>query len=299
MVHVASSLKDVILSAGALDTPKLLLLNGIGPAAELKPLGIDVVHDLPGVGKDLRDHILAFVCAEVDTSLTERGAFESNADGIRDAQLLWNQSQTGPFAHHNSTLFGGFLRDPHLEEYEEFQSLPKDVQQFLSKPTVPAWEFAGCAALFPPGHQLSPDSDYMSMVTFLMNPQSVGEVTLSSANPQDAPVLDFNYFEHPFDKKLMAEAVRTTVKFFEESDIKKHFKKFIFAPASGSDEDMEVCAGFDLTCALLTGSIDVPEEFHQHGLAREWHSKDGKSHRPDGLRRYQLPGLRSRRSSSR
>ncbi|KAF2817124.1 alcohol oxidase [Mytilinidion resinicola] len=277
----ASSFKDVIVSAGALDTPKLLLLNGIGPAAELKAHGIEVVHDLSGVGKNLRDHILAFICAEVDTDLTERYAFESNADSVRDAQQLWNESRSGPMAHHNGTLAGGFFKDPHLEEYPEFQALPKDIQQYLSKPTVPASEITGCAALFPPGSQLSPNSGYLSIVTFLMNPQSEGEVTLRSANPQDTPVIDFKYMEHPYDRKVMTEAVRNTVDFFQDSDLKKHIKRFVFAPESRSHEDVQ---------KFLKDAVGTV--WHAHGTAKMGRPDDPMACVDTAFRVFGVEGLR-------
>ncbi|KAF2502442.1 choline dehydrogenase [Lophium mytilinum] len=277
----ATSLKDVIVSAGAFDTPKLLLLNGIGPAAELKAHGIEVVKDLPGIGKNLSDHIMAFVCAEVDADLTERYAFESNSDGVRDAQQLWNESQTGPMAHHNGTLSGGFFKDPHLEEYPEFYALPEDVKQYMSKPTVPAWEVIAGALLFPPGSQLSPNSDYLSTVTFLMNPQSKGEITLRSANPQDTPIIDFKYMEHPYDRKVMTEAVRSTVDLFQKSDLKKYFKRFLFAPENGSDESVQ---------KFLKDAVGTV--WHAHGTAKMGRPDDSTACVDTAFRIFGVDGLR-------
>ena len=56
--------REVVLSAGAINSPRLLLLSGIGPADELRGLGIEVVHDLPGVGKNLQDHLDVYLTAE-------------------------------------------------------------------------------------------------------------------------------------------------------------------------------------------------------------------------------------------
>jgi choline dehydrogenase-like flavoprotein len=78
--------KEVILSAGAFDSPKIMLLSGIGPSEELASHGITTLHDLPGVGKNLQDHTVAFLSQEVDPVLSEIHEFESDADGILRAR---------------------------------------------------------------------------------------------------------------------------------------------------------------------------------------------------------------------
>lgn len=65
----ARATREVVLSAGAVDSPRLLLLSGVGPADELRPLGVDVVHDLPGVGRNLHDHPLCGVVYEADQEI--------------------------------------------------------------------------------------------------------------------------------------------------------------------------------------------------------------------------------------
>lgn len=277
----AMSKKDVILSAGAFDSPKLLLLNGIGPADELGAHGINVVHDLPGVGKNLQDHMLVFLTIEVDPSLTEKDAFESDAAKIAQAQEQWLKDRTGPFTLHNATLFGGFPKLPRLAESAEFKALDKGLQAHLSKPTVPSYEIAGSAPIFPLGFQLAAGSASLTLVAFLMNPLSQGEVTLRSADHHDAPVIDPKYMEHPYDRKSMLEAIREVVTYIRESELKKYFKRFIYGPASTSDEDIQ--------------------EFMKEALDTVWHAngtvKMGKPEDPNAcvspdFRVYGMEGLR-------
>ncbi|KAF2108061.1 choline dehydrogenase [Lophiotrema nucula] len=239
----ASSKKETIVTGGAIDTPKLLLLNGIGPAKELEALGIPVVKDLPGVGKKLHDHILVFLCCEVDASHNDKYAFESNQNMVLEADALWKKGRTGISALHNSTLWGAFLKVPGLEDFDEYKALPQDVQEYLSRDTVPAMEFCGNAILFPPGTPLPEDSGYLSMVAFLMNPQSDGSITLKSSNPEDKPVIDLAYLEHPYDRRVMRESIRMTwQKIFDNPDVKKHVKSTLFGPKSLSDEDIDAFA---------------------------------------------------------
>src|SRR5436305_14703274 len=85
---------EVVLSGGAVNSPKVLLLSGIGPADELKALGIDVVHDLPGVGKNFQDHMDVYIAAECSQPVSYNGEdrwFRAVPHGIQ--YLLY---KTGP-----------------------------------------------------------------------------------------------------------------------------------------------------------------------------------------------------------
>lgn len=77
---------EVIVCGGSIDTPKLLLLNGIGPQSELEAVGIDVKIDLPGVGKHLKDHVLTFMTVEVSGSINSKYAFDNNPALVAEAQ---------------------------------------------------------------------------------------------------------------------------------------------------------------------------------------------------------------------
>jgi choline dehydrogenase-like flavoprotein len=215
-------------------------LNGIGPAKELEALDIEVTKDLPGVGKHLLDHVLTFLSVETDARQNDRYAFESNEMMIAEAKALWHKDRSGNFALHNSVLWGGFLKLPGQEHYPEFKSLDKDWQEFLSKKTVPSYELAGSALLWPPGTVLPEDSSYITAIAFIMNPLSEGSVTLRSANAEDKPIINLAYLTHPHDRRVMREAVRETCsKIFENPDVKQHIKRQICGPASLSDADID------------------------------------------------------------
>lgn len=232
--------KEVIICGGAIDTPRLLLLNGIGPAKELEALGIKVVKDLPGVGKQLHDHVMTFLSVECDGIQNDRYSFETNEKLVAEAKGLWDTDKTGTFGLHYGTMFGGFLKLPGLEEYAEYKALDKRWQDFLSRDTVPAYEFIGGALLHPPGTVLPEGSSYMSGVAFLMNPMSEGSITLASANPGDKPILNLGFLEHPYDRRVLREGIRQTwTKLFENAEIKKSVKRRIYGPESLSDVDID------------------------------------------------------------
>ena len=156
-----------------------------------------------------------------------------------EASALWKKDQTGDLSLHNSTLYGGFLKFPDLEQWPEYQALDSGWKEFLSRETVPHYEFCGNTVLVPPGTKLPEGSSYLSLCAFLMNPMSEGSVTLRSADPADKPVIDMAFMEDPLDRRMMTESIRQTwTKVFENPEIKKHVKSTIFGPKSMSDEDI-------------------------------------------------------------
>lgn len=90
--------KEVILSAGALDTPKILLLSGIGPAGELEQLKIKVVKDIPGVGRHLLDHSFTPLTILQKPGTNDRANFYSNPAAMEAARIKFSEDADGPLA---------------------------------------------------------------------------------------------------------------------------------------------------------------------------------------------------------
>lgn len=278
----ASASKEVILCGGALDTPRLLLLNGIGPKSELEALDIEVKVDAPGVGKHLHDHLLAFMGFEVDGSQNDRYEFESNSKLVAEAQDLWDKDQSGAFALHQGTLWGGFLKLPDLERMPEFQQLPPDHREFLSRASIPTYEFIGNCLLWPPGTQLDEGNSYITPIAFLMHPQSEGSVTLRSKDPKEKPIIKLNYLTHPYDRAVFREAIRQTwQKTIENPKIKPLVKKTLCAPASMSDADIDAFANEQAgTVWHANGSVKMGREGEQGACV----DSGGKVYGVKGLR---------------
>jgi choline dehydrogenase-like flavoprotein len=236
----ASASKEVILSAGAFDTPKLLLLNGVGPKDELEALGIESKVDLPGVGKHLSDHVMTFMSLEVDGALNDRSTFETNPQLIAEAEDLWTKDQSGAFALQHSVLWGGFLKLPDLQAMPEFTALPSATQTFLSRPTIPSYEFLLGGPTWPPGAVLDPGNTYITFGAFLMHPQSEGSITLRSKDAKDNPVITLNYLTHPYDAAAFRSVVRATwTKVTENPAIAPHIRRVLCGPKSLGDKDVE------------------------------------------------------------
>ncbi len=178
--------REVILSAGAIGSPRLLLLSGIGPAEHLRRLGIEVVHDLPGVGGNLQDHLDLYAIGECTGDHTYDGYLRPHRAAWAGAQyLLFHQ---GPVA---STLFetGGFW-------FSGADAAWPDIQFHLG---LGSGIEAGVPKMRHPG--VTVNSAYL-------RPASRGTVRLASADPAAAPLIDPNYWEAPEDRRRALEGLR-------------------------------------------------------------------------------------------
>jgi choline dehydrogenase-like flavoprotein len=131
---------DVILSGGALNSPQLLMLSGIGPLAELKKHNIPVIHALEEVGKNMQDHCFSTATLLQKSGTNDRMAFETNADAVAAARAQHSKDKSGIMSSmYCSTPMGWFKNDAVLAS-KEFEALDKHTQEHLKKPTIPIFE---------------------------------------------------------------------------------------------------------------------------------------------------------------
>jgi choline dehydrogenase-like flavoprotein len=229
--------KEVILCAGTLDTPKILMLSGIGPAEQLQKYGIPVIQDIPAIGTGLRDHMSSPMIYVVKDGITDRGSFYGNQKAMDVAMEQWKKDGTGPWATFGCQNGIGFFKSDRITSSDEFTSLPAKERNFLLRETVPHYEIITHAPMHRgriPG--LPEDYNYICAVVILLNNQSKGEVALQSSDPNVPLRFDPKLFSHPFDRRVAAEASR------ELSKVANHPSSFldarIFGPQSDSDEDI-------------------------------------------------------------
>jgi choline dehydrogenase len=174
----ATAAREVILCGGAINSPQLLLLSGVGPAAELAPLGISVVHDLPGVGKNLQDHFLTSLRYELTQPVSLYGA---SAEMQQMAMDAWHQHRAGPLTS-NVAEAGAFVRTD--------AALPAPNVQFLFLPYHMPDNY---------DEAFQPDRHGITLVFYVCRPASRGQITLASPDPLAAPLIDPDYLSDPAD----------------------------------------------------------------------------------------------------
>ena len=177
---------EVILSSGAIGSPRLLQLSGIGPADHLRSVGVPVVFDAPGVGANLQDHVDLFVVAECSGPHTYDRYAKPHLSALAGLQYLI--SRKGPVA---SSLFetGGFW-------YADENARSPDIQLHLG---LGSGIEAGVAAM--PQGGVTLNSAYL-------RPRSRGTVRLASADPMAAPLIDPNYWEDPYDREMSIRGLK-------------------------------------------------------------------------------------------
>jgi choline dehydrogenase-like flavoprotein len=209
--------REVIVSSGAIGSPRLLLLSGIGPAAHLSEVGVKVMHDLPGVGENLQDHLDLYVIAECTGDHTYDNLIKPHRTAWAGLQYLLFKK--GPVA---STLFetGGF-------GYADKAARSPDIQFHLGSGSGIE---AGVAKLKNAGVTLN---------SAFLHPRSRGTVRLKSADPADHPLIDPNYWSDPYDRAMSIEGLRMAREIFRQ----KALQSYILAermPGPGKESEDEL-----------------------------------------------------------
>lgn len=188
--------REVILAGGAFNSPQVLLLSGVGPAAELETVRVRVVHELPGVGRNLQDHQSVGVMYAANGPIT----FENELRWDRMAlhALRWRLFGTGPIADLPVAAQGFYRSRPDLE-WPDVQFLISPVSM-AARVWFPGWR-KGAGHVF-------------TMANVVLHPESRGEVTLRSTNPKDAPRIRFNLLQAPEDRATFRTMIRFARKFF-------------------------------------------------------------------------------------
>ena len=190
--------REVILSSGAIGSPRLLQLSGIGPADALTSLGIDVILHQPQVGANLHDHLDLYAICEVSGHYTyDRFAKLHNSAA---AALRYLFTRTGPVA---SSLFetGGFW-------YADPDARSPDIQMHLGLGT-------GIEA----GVEAMPRGGVTLNACFL-RPRARGSVRLQSSNPADMPLIDPNYLGDPYDREMSIRGLKLVRKILAQDALK-------------------------------------------------------------------------------
>jgi 4-pyridoxate dehydrogenase len=222
--------REVLLSAGAIHSPQLLMLSGIGDAGTLARHGIAMKADVPGVGRNLQDHLWASV------------EFERGAPGIFEREMRLDRAAIGLL---QAMLFKkGFWTD-----------LPSGWTAFLK--TSPELALPDIQLLFRAlpanaGPWLRPFSepvtDGFACRSVLLRPKSTGRVELASADPAAAPKIFFNFLQHDDDRRTLRAGIRLIRDLASQPSLKSFIKREL-APGAQRDTDADLDAHIRRTSA--------------------------------------------------
>ncbi|CAG9243809.1 GMC family oxidoreductase [Paraburkholderia caribensis] len=210
--YTAKVRREVILSAGAVNSPQLLELSGIGDGSRLQKLGIEVVHHLPGVGENLQDHLQLRMAFQVDGVRT-LNTMTAHWWGKMKIGLEYAMHRSGPMSMAPSQL-GVFARsnpnDPSLSRSDlQYHVQPLSLDRF--------------------GEPLHRFNAFTASVCHL-RPTSRGSIHIASPNPERAPLIAPNYLSTEYDRKVAANALRLT-------------RRIVGAPALASYKPKEILPG--------------------------------------------------------
>lgn len=236
--------REVLITSGAIGTPKLMMLSGIGPADHLRENGIDVVLDLPGVGENLNDHFGIDIVAEL------KGHYSldkySKPHWALLAGLQYYLFKSGPVA--SNVVEGGafWYSDTDL-------SIPDLQLHFLAG--------AGAEAGVP---GVPRGSSGITLNSYTLRPRSRGTVRLRSGKLEDRPLVDPCFLAEPEDLKTSVEGVKLSIDIFRQSNLQKYIRRIRFPGDSiQSQKDLEAYArqygrtSYHPTCTCKMGQDDM------------------------------------------
>lgn len=218
-IQVVKARREVIVAASSINSPKILMLSGIGPAEHLRENGIAVLADRPGVGRNLQDHMELYIQQESTKPITLNSVLNPFSKALIGAQWLFFKSGLGATNHFEAAAF---VRSRAGIDYPDIQ------YHFIPA----AVRYDGKAAAKSHGFQAHVGP---------MRSKSRGSVTLRSPDPKSKPVIRFNYMSHPDDWVEFRHCIRLTREIFGQKAFDAYRGQEI-SPGSHvqSDDDLDV-----------------------------------------------------------
>jgi len=209
---------EVILCGGAVNSPQMLMLSGIGPQEELKQHGIPVLHHLPGVGRALQDHYSAPIKIRCREPVTVNDVMLSNVAKVK-AGLEYILFKKGPLATPTAPAALFARTRPELASAD----VKLSISPFSAdRPQDGLHKFSG-----------------FSMIAYQLRPESRGEIKLRSANPGDAPLVYPNYLATETDRRTIVEGLKILRRIMEQPAMRRFVEaEYVPGPAVKGDAEL-------------------------------------------------------------
>ena len=235
--------KEVLICAGSIGSPQLLQLSGIGPTKVLNDAGVDVLHELPGVGENLQDHLEVYFQYHCKKPITLNSKLNLLSKGLIGIEWILAKTGLGATNHFESC---GFIRSRAGLKWPNIQ------YHFLPA----AMRYDGNAAMDGHGYQVHAG---VNKVT------SRGSVKIKSSDPQSKPTIIFNYMETEQDRQDWRDCIRLTREILSQPALDE-FNAGEASPGIGVSSDEEIDAwvranvesAYHPSCSCKMGSLDDP-----------------------------------------
>lgn len=214
--QVLQASREILVSGGVYNSPKLLMLSGIGDREALQSKGIECLVDLPGVGKNLQNHLDVVI----GNAISNRNSYAVAPIALAKAglEVLKFMFQKKGMLTSVFSEAGGFIRtDPDLKYPDSQLHFIPMLLDDHGRNTKVAMEYG------------------YSLHVCLLTPESRGEVLLASSNPQDKPLIKNNFLGDPSDLPRLVNAIRKAHKVTQQEPLKQQFKRCVF-PGDDSEE---------------------------------------------------------------
>ncbi|KAH8306514.1 hypothetical protein KR018_005224 [Drosophila ironensis] len=280
--------KEVILSAGAIGSPEVLLRSGIGPAGHLNSLGIPVKLDLPGVGENLQDHVVVPVFLRLDEGLAPLPQDKEILDSIYDYLI----HRRGPLATHGPTSLVAFLNTNSSSD-----SPYPDVEYhhlFFRRGRHDMLEIFGKGLSFQEQYvkhmqDYLSDSHVMCVFVLLSHPLAKGNLRLRSREIEDPPVLTSNYLTEPEDVATLLRGIRYLEDLTQTPTFQGHLAEIAYIPIEECDHLNDYRSDEYWRCYARYFSVTC---YHQSGTVKMGPAQDPEACVDPRLRVHGLQNLR-------
>lgn len=257
----AKSCKETLLSSGAIGSPQILMLSGIGPVANLKKCGIEGANDLAGVGENLQDHLQLVMGYRVKNMVTLNSLYHSRWKKIKMA-LEYAAFRTGPLS---MSIAAGclFMKS---DESRATANIQCHILPFGRKDLKTIYEFPSFVA-----------------TVCNLRPTSRGSVSLASPDPLVHPKLTLNYLSTPEDQKVAIDSMRIIRKIVTQTHAMKKYEPEEISPGLKAQSDSEL---------LIAGGDRALTVFHPTGTCKMGKTNDPTAVVDSNLKVIGIDGLR-------
>lgn len=283
--YIAKSKKEIVLSAGAINTPQILMISGIGPEDHLKTLGIKTIKDLP-VGLNLQDHLFVPYVLSFHKTRSEKQTLEE----LSDWMYMYAMHRVGPLSGIGATDLVGFINTLNNTEgqfpdiqmhYVSFQKEAPPLKMFLEK-------LGYIDEIVESIVDANQSGELLICLVTLLNPKSVGKIELRSNNPFEMPKIFANYLDEQEDIDTVLRGIRIKQKFVTTKNFQMHEAEEVKINIPGCSE-IEFDSDEYWVCYIRHMSTTL---YHPVGTAKMGPDSDKEAVVDSQLRVKGIKGLR-------